>query len=166
MSFKSLDGRPVIYVAAFVESPDELRAQFANTPAAPYLNLCHHMTFKFRPNFHWFNMFTEKHKMGSSLDLAPQVLAVNTFEGIAAIGVGTNGHSTSRWVDTGVPHITLGVAPGVPPRLSTPLLRGDDMPELPKAYTEKFDLIGSPTSLIRARVGWWDGSRARFDMPY
>lgn len=60
---------------------------------------------------------------------------------------------TRLWPRNGrVPHITLSTATGVPPVYSNTLVESGEVEH------------GSFLK-VQGRVGWWDGSQARFDMP-
>ena len=49
-----------------------------------------------------------------------------------------------------MPHITISVSPGIPPKYAKDLVQSAD---------------GVPSFTIRGRIGWWDKDSAKFDPP-
>jgi len=165
MGTKSFDGRQVIYVGAFLTDPKGLQGTLLESPASELLNKCHHLTFAFRPSFDWTKQFFQQNPPGKMVKLTPDMLYVNSWNGIAAMSVEVPAQ-LKRWVVTGTPHITLGTGSTVSPALSSDLIRGVDSEIVPVRHTKKFDLTTFPLNQIPARIGWFDGSKDRFDLPF
>ena len=168
---KSVDKKRVMFTAGFVHKDDAAyirkMVDASQRPAAKWLNLIHHVTFRFRPE-----TIEEIEEVLELRDLAfnPQVLHWNTFEGISALSgslSATNHRNPNALVASGTPHITLGTSEMVPAKMSGPLIRGEEHPLIPLTHSDSLDLDFSPLSdPIPLRAGWSDGRNVRFDHPF
>jgi hypothetical protein len=167
MGTKSKDGKKVVYTAAFLseDSRQELAGFLAGSPVgqAGLTNLMHHVTFAFGPDFDEIQEFANNVFFGSPVQVSPVDLYSNLGLGIACLTVvpmGRRGVDLSRWVTSGLPHLTLGVGTGMSPAQSKDLILG-------KLEGKRSDLTGNPLQdlTLEARIGWFDGRAPRFDHP-
>ena len=162
--------KKVVYAAAFVEDVVALREALGLTEELG--NKLHHITFAFKPDAAWVRRFFEEFPPGTRFEVvfrrlvAAQATPKTGGEGrisalsvdeVRGVGAGILGH-----VASGVPHLTVGVTPGVAPALAGPLTAGVDHEQIVAGTREVHALAGVTASV---RIGWFDGREDRFDEP-
>ena len=137
----------VLYAAVFLDRMSQQRLLKRFGQLHPDLQN-HHMTI-------WFHeepgIPLERLPLGRTVALKVVGYAVDDKAQVAVVAPPTR----LRRTDGGTEHVTISTAPGVAPAYSNMLLR--------HSWDKDEAKHGFPA--LTGKVGWWDGSQIRFDIP-